>query len=86
MESAIMEDALMSRFLTTVVFPWFNHSAFRKPERSTDERRKRRLPPRFNPDTGQWEDWDGTPYGAIDTLLTDDGPDGDDPGEQWGWQ
>ena len=37
-----------------------------------------------NPQTGEWEDWDGTPYGAIDTLLTDDGVDGGDPGEQWG--
>jgi hypothetical protein len=29
----------------------------------------------FDPKTGTWKTWDGTPYGAIDTLLTD--ADGD---------
>ena len=33
--------------------------------------------PRRNPCTGEWEDWDGTPYGAIDTLLMEDDPDRD---------
>jgi hypothetical protein len=29
----------------------------------------------FDPKTGSWKTWDGTPYGAIDTLLAD--ADGD---------
>jgi hypothetical protein len=32
----------------------------------------------FGPKTGTWKTWDGTPYGAIDTLLAD--PDGDAAG------
>ena len=32
--------------------------------------------PDFNPDTGEWEDWDGTPYGAIEDLLMDTDGDG----------
>jgi hypothetical protein len=31
----------------------------------------------FNPETGEWEDWDGTPYGAIDGLFTDADGEGD---------
>jgi hypothetical protein len=31
--------------------------------------------PDFDPKTGAWKTWDGTPYGAIDTLLED--ADGD---------
>ena len=26
-------------------------------------------PPDYNPETGQWQDWDGTPYGAIDAEM-----------------
>jgi hypothetical protein len=32
----------------------------------------------FDPKTGTWKTWDGTPYGAIDTLLAD--ADGDATG------
>jgi hypothetical protein len=37
----------------------------------------RRANPGYNPETGEWEDWDGTPYGAIDSLFTDTDGDGD---------
>lgn len=32
--------------------------------------------PRFNPATGEWEDWDGTPIGAIEDVLMDTDGDG----------
>lgn len=32
--------------------------------------------PGYNPETGEWEDWDGMPYGAIDGLFTDSDRDG----------
>jgi hypothetical protein len=31
----------------------------------------RRANPDYNPETGEWEDWDGTAYGAIDGLFMD---------------
>jgi hypothetical protein len=36
----------------------------------------RRTNPDYNPETGEWEDWDGTPYGAIDGLFMDTDGDG----------
>jgi hypothetical protein len=47
---------------------------FRPPQR----RRQGPFPPArsgFDPKSGTWKTWDGTPYGAIDTLLED--ADGD---------
>jgi hypothetical protein len=35
-----------------------------------------RTNPGYNPETGEWEDWDGTPYGAIDSLFMDTDGDG----------
>ena len=32
--------------------------------------------PSYNPETGEWEDWDGTPYGAIEDMLMDTDGDG----------
>ena len=32
----------------------------------------------FDPKTGTWKTWDGTPYGAIDTLPEDADGDGVD--------
>ena len=32
--------------------------------------------PSFNPETGEWEDWDGTPLGAIEDMLMDTDGDG----------
>lgn len=32
--------------------------------------------PSYNPETGEWEDWDGTPYGAIEDMLMETDGDG----------
>ena len=42
--------------------------------------------PDFNSHTGEWEDWNGTPYGAIDDVLMDNEGDGgwdDFDGDGW---
>ena len=44
-----------------------------------------RANPDFNPETGEWEDWDGTSYGAIDDLLMDADDDGDWDDFDDGW-
>ena len=41
-----------------------------------NRRRNSDTDPYFNPQAGEWQDCDGTPYGAIEDLLMDTDGDG----------
>jgi hypothetical protein len=60
---------------------YYNHTEGGRRTMATHKSRKdqksfRRANPGYNPETGQWEDWHGTPYGAIDGLFMDTDGDG----------